>query len=139
MANNPWDFNASEIAPSKSAKRFEAGSPNTLGQVALHASLELLLGVGMPEVSSCIMRNTEFLNKELARLPHLETTSPSKPQRRSGIVCFRHRELAARKLFGFLTDAGISTAIRGDFIRVSPHFYQDESDLGGLIAELEKL
>ena len=47
MFDNPWNFHRGEWQPSTSAKRFEAGSPNSMGQAALHASLNLLLQADM--------------------------------------------------------------------------------------------
>jgi selenocysteine lyase/cysteine desulfurase len=139
MADNPWNFNRSDVRPSATAKRFEAGSPNTLGQVALHASLELLLGVGMDRVAECVMRNSRFLVEELSQLPRIQVTSRIDPQRLSGTISFLHRDLPSRKLHGLLTNAGITTAVRGNSIRVSPHFYQDETDLCMLIKVLKQL
>lgn len=139
MADNPWNFNQTDIRPSASARRFEAGSPNTLGQVALHASLELLLGVGMDRVAECVLRNSRFLVKELSHLPRIRVTSRTEPHRLSGTISFLHHDLTSRKLHGLLTDAGITTAVRGNSIRVSPHFYQDEADLGLLIDTLKQL
>jgi len=139
MTDNPWNFNQDDIRPSNSAKRFEAGSPNTLGQAALHASLELLLGTGMEQVTECILQNSRFLVKELGQLPRIRISSRTDPQRLSGTISFIHRDMPSRKLHGLLAKAGITTAIRGDSIRVSPHFYQDEKDLDKLIEVLKKV
>jgi selenocysteine lyase/cysteine desulfurase len=139
MADNPWNFERAEVRPSASARRFEAGSPNSLGQVALHASLELLLGAGMESVADQVLRNSRFLATELGRLPACVVTSRISPQRLSGAVSFRHRYVTSRKLHRLLADEGITTAVRGDSIRLSPHFYQDENDLARLIEVLAKI
>jgi cysteine desulfurase/selenocysteine lyase len=138
MYDNPWSFNTTDRQVSSTAKRFEAGSPNTLGQVALHASVELLLSVGMEQVSAQVLRNSDFLITELRRLPDIEITSRTTAERRSGIVSFHHAGISTPNLHSQLSKSGITTAVRDKSIRLSPHFYQDESDLSELLRILEK-
>src|SRR5690606_19050367 len=71
---NPWTF-GNETALTPSARRFEAGSPNNLGQVAMHASLELLLAIGPEEVERRILANTGSLMDGLADIRGVEITS----------------------------------------------------------------
>jgi len=137
MYDNPWSFRDTDRQPSSTARRFEAGSPNTLGQAALHASVDLLLCAGMEKVSEQILHNSDFLINELGRLPGIEITSRTTSERRSGIVSFSHTSLASPRLHSQLNKSGITTAIRGNSIRLSPHFYQDENDLEELIRSLE--
>lgn len=139
MADNPWNFNVPEPQPSHGARRFEAGSPNTLGQVAMHASLELLLQVGMEQVADRVLKNSEFLIRELSGISEIGISSRVSQRRMSGTVSFQHRGLSSRKLHARLMDAGITTAIRGESVRLSPHFYQDEGDLGRLIDYLKRV
>ena len=47
MVDEPYQFNRDNWQPSKTASRFEAGTPNILGQVAMHASIGLLLDIGV--------------------------------------------------------------------------------------------
>jgi len=137
MYDKPWSFDTKGRQPSSTAKRFEAGSPNSVGQAALHASLELLLSAGMDRVSTQVLRNSDYLIKELDRLPRIEITSRTLPERRSGIVSFQHTDIPSPRLHSQLAKSGITTAVRGDSIRLSPHFYQDESDLTELLQALE--
>ena len=138
MYDNPWNFHARDREPSSTAKRFEAGSPNTLGQAALHASVELLLSAGMEQVSAQVLRNSGFLINELVQLPSLSISSRTAENRRSGIISFAHESMPAGRLHGLLAKSGITSAVRGDSIRISPHFYQDESELTEFVRILEK-
>jgi len=138
MFDNPWDFHRREWEPSTSAKRFEAGSPNSVGQVALHASLNLLLKTGMEQVSEQILQNTEFLINALSLIAGVQITSRTEPERRSGIVSFTHENIPSRTLNTCLAESGVTCAIRGNSIRLSPHFYQDETDLVEFIQILER-
>lgn len=137
MFDNPWKFNRKEWQPSASARRFEAGSPNSLGQIALHTSLNLLLETGMEQVSRRILKNTYFLTGALPGLAGVQITSRIEPERCSGIVSFSHNEIRAGTLNSRLAQAGVTCAIRGNSVRLSPHFYQDETDLSEFVKILE--
>jgi len=129
MFDQPWNFERTDWTPALSARRFEAGSPNTVGQAAFDASVNLLLAYGMGNVGRRVLANTDFLIRSLEELPGVRISSPKTPERRSGIVCFTHQSLSARELHGKLTQAGVSCVIRDDSIRLSPHFYQGETQL----------
>jgi len=96
------------------------------------------LSAGMEQVSSQVLHNSEFLINELERLPSISITSRTTEKRRSGIVSFSHDTISSGRLHGQLAESGITTAVRGDSIRLSPHFYQDESDLSEFVQRLEK-
>lgn len=124
MLNDPYQFSRDDWQPSKTAMRFEAGSPNTLGQVAMHASIGLLLAAGMPQVESLVSANTRVLSEGLNDMRGVELVRPFDPQRVSGIVSFRpvNRDLEAVQ--NILRSRRLSCTVRGDAIRLSPHFYQ---------------
>lgn len=130
MFEKPWNFERTEWTPADSAKRFEAGSPNTMGQAALHASAGLLLEHGMDQVADQVLANSDFLFRELQAVPGIRISSRKEPDRRSGIVSFLHERVPAIELYRELKKAGVSCAVRGDSIRLSPHFYQGENELG---------
>jgi cysteine desulfurase/selenocysteine lyase len=139
MYDNPWNFGKQAPAPAQGARRFEAGSPNSLGQSALHASLDLILSIGMEKVSKQVLNNTDFMIRELTGLGRLKIDSPSALERRSGIVSCSHSKLSSRQLHKNLTENGITSAVRGDSVRLSPHFYQHEADLSRLVSVMERL
>jgi selenocysteine lyase/cysteine desulfurase len=129
MFEHPWTFDRENWAPAASSKRFEAGSPNSVGQAALNASAGLLLDYGMENVGARVLSNTDFLLRNLEDVPGIRSRSATAPERRSGIVCFSHQSLPVNDLHHALTRAGVSTVIRDDSIRLSPHFYQCEEQL----------
>lgn len=139
MADKPWDFQRSEWLPSRTALRFEAGSPNSIGQAALHASAGLLLEAGMEHVEKRVLENTDLLIRELERLKGVAVTSKTAARRRSGIVSFNHQEIPANALYGDLQKKGVYCAVRGGSVRLSPHFYQGEKELGTFIERLAPL
>lgn len=129
MFENPLNFERTRWTPASSAKRFEAGSPNTVGQAALHASVELLLGYGMDKVGDRVLANTRYLLQQLAEIPGARIASHASGGRLSGIVSFSLDSIPVRTLHRMLSDEGVSIVIRDDSIRLSPHFYQDERQL----------
>ncbi|MDX2427399.1 MAG: aminotransferase class V-fold PLP-dependent enzyme [Xanthomonadales bacterium] len=124
MVDEPYQFDRQDWQPSKTAMRFEAGSPNTLGQVAMHASIGLLHDVGMPRVESLIEENSRVLSAGLADISGVEPLRPFDPQRVSGIVSFRPLNKNPVEIQKELKQRQLSCALRGGGIRLSPHFYQ---------------
>lgn len=137
MYDYPWNFSRSDWAPSKSARRFEAGSPNNLGQVGLHASLSLILDIGVAEISRRVLRNTRRLTEGLSALAGVAVRSWTSTERRSGIVTFDVDGIEARTVFKRLMAAGVTCALRDGGIRLSPHFYQDEAVIDALLGHVE--
>ena len=84
------DFERKHWTPARSAKRFEAGSPNTIGQAALHASVELLLDYGMENVGQRVLANTGFLIRNLEDIPGVRIAAVTRGTP-SGIVSFTHQ------------------------------------------------
>ena len=112
MFDDPWNFQRDDWTPANSARRFEAGSPNSTGQAALHASVGLLLEHGMERVGARVLRNTEFLLAGLTQLKGVQLVSHSEPARRSGIVSFRCDSVQARELYRKLAALGTTCAVR---------------------------
>jgi len=124
MVDEPYQFNRDQWQPSETATRFEAGSPNTLGQTALHASVGLLQDVGMPQIEAYITANALALSEGLTDIAGLELVRPFDLQRVSGIVSFRSPGRDLAKFHQALKRRQLVCAVRGDAIRLSPHFYQ---------------
>jgi cysteine desulfurase / selenocysteine lyase len=118
------DFDRKEWAPSPTATRFECGSPNLLCAHALHASVGLLLEVGLDRVAELIQARTQaiidFISGEPERYALL--TDPA-PARRAGIVTFKPLREDLEALYQRLQAAGVICAQRGGGIRFSPHFH----------------
>lgn len=129
MCDEPWNFDREDWTPSRRAQRFEAGSPNTLGQVALHASAGLLLEIGMERIERRVLANTDLLLRELPALRGVQLLTRAERTRRSGIVTFRCGQHPTPALRQALADGGVATATREGGIRLSPHYYQGETEL----------
>lgn len=137
MVDHPYQFNRADWLPSQAASRFEAGSPNTLGQAGLHASLQLLLQVGMQNVEAAVRANSKFLSESLATMPALELVRPYDQKRGSGIVSFRMPGKDLNGVFRALKQKQLVCAVRGNAIRLSPHFYQAGKPLHDILSLIE--
>ncbi|TCD21132.1 aminotransferase class V-fold PLP-dependent enzyme [Pseudomonas sp. IC_126] len=123
MLEHAGDYERSDWQPARSARRFECGSPNLLGAMALDASLSLLEEVGMNEVGLALAERVDFLQHELSAMPGVELLSPADPTRRAGIITFKIDGWDNQALFERLKAEQIVCALRGGGIRFSPHFY----------------
>ncbi len=117
-------------------ERFEAGSLNAIGLVGMEAAMTLLLSVGLPNIETRIRALNDYLVAGLQASGCTITTPIARQDKRSGIVCFRHPRWAPAALAQRLQAAGVLISVRGDAIRVSPHFYNSEDDLDRLLDAL---
>lgn len=124
----PTDFLRYDQPALDDARRFEEGSPNLAGIAAMDASAGLLLEAGPAQVEERVLSLTERL---IARLRDLgcEIASPTDPQSRSGIVCFRCGRASSDEVATRLAERGISAASRLGVVRLSPHFYNTEGEI----------
>lgn len=127
MVEHVGDFNRQDWQPANSARRFECGSPNTLGIYATEASLSLIDEVGMDTIENRILENSRWLCEQIQADSGLELISDPRPQRLSGIVTFKPSGQDVESLHVKLTDAGVLCVARGGGIRFSPHFYTDRA------------
>lgn len=126
------------LEPRPDAAKFEPGSPSTLSTVALGAALDLLLEIGPEAVEQRVLQVTSMLAEGL-RQRQAAVLSPWGDQERSGIVVFAPRAgVDPSRLCEALQAAGIVVRPRGGGIRVAPHFYNDEEDLGRLFEVLDR-
>lgn len=123
MLANPGEFHCKSWTIASDARRFECGSPNMLGIHALHASLSLLLEIGLPHVEAALLERSCYLIDQIRQSSNLQLLSDSSPDRLSGIITFRHQALEADDLYHKLMAVDVVCASRGGGVRFSPHFY----------------
>ena len=128
MVADHYNYERMDWSAAPNARRFECGSPNTLGIHALHASLSLLLDTGLDTIHRKLVRNIDYLYELLGQLD-LECLTPRPHQRRAGIITFRHPEKNNRLIYKRLQEHGVLCAQRAGGIRLSPHFYTPQNKL----------
>jgi selenocysteine lyase/cysteine desulfurase len=141
MVEAVGDYARKDWAPAGNARRFEAGSPNSLSIHALEASLSLIEEVGMTTIEHRILDLSAHLIEQLERLRGVQPVTPAAEARRAGIVTARLdiSPEAVTEVYRQLRQRRILTAARGGGIRFSPHFYQDKACLDAALAELDAL
>lgn len=124
---NPRDFLNYNLTPKPDATRFEEGSYNSIGLFGLHAAIDLLLEIGVPQIERRVLHLTERLMDGLeSKGYHIST--PSKESERSGIVVFRSDRHTTTELFELLRRANVVSAERGG-LRLSPHYYNTTDEI----------
>ena len=139
MVDEPYRFDRKNWRASKTASRFEAGSPNTLGQAAMHASIGLLQDVGMDNVEALIGENSQVLSAALESLSAIELVRPFEQQRASGIVSFTVPGKDPAEVYRSLKDESLVCSVRNKAIRLSPHFYQAGKPLQDILNIIERI
>ena len=124
------------------ARRFECGTHNVPGLLALKASLEMLLGIGISAVSKRLRVLTDRLIGGLVARGY-EIISPRDEGVWSGIVSFASplRETSERHehqaIFRMLrSEHRTEIAVREGRLRVSAHFYNTEEQMDRLVERL---
>ncbi len=132
-ARVPYDMLYDRLDLTDEAEGYELGHPPIPGILALGASLGLLREIGIERIAARIGALTATLH-ERAGGAGLRIVSTADPAARSGITMIAlddaeaaHAELLRRRVF---------VSRYGDRLRISLHFYNDESDIDRLIDEL---
>jgi kynureninase len=137
---DPFDFDRSGLRLRDDARRFETGTYAMPQAFTAAGGLEIILEAGVENIRS---RSQELTRGLIERLDDagLEILSPRDDARRSGVVRFRiqgGRSEAERVLHDlFARDVVLDS--RGDALRASPHFFNDEGDLDRCMEELKQV
>jgi selenocysteine lyase/cysteine desulfurase len=119
------------------AQRFEGGSLNYPGVVALGVSLGLLTGAGLDNIERHVLALTGRLIAGAQR-QGIEVKSDLRAANRSGIVLLDRGTADVDALTRAADAARVGITVRAHGVRVSPHGYNDEADIDRVLAVLEK-
>lgn len=139
MLENSGDYGRNEWQPAASAMRFECGSPNTLGAMALDASLSLLEETGMDEVGKAVIERVNWLEQGLASIKGVVLHSSRLTERRSGILTFSLDAKPAAQVWQALMQEQVVCLPRGPGIRFSPHFYTQSRVIEETLAIVQRI
>lgn len=117
------------------ARRFEPGSENSVGIAGLGGTLELVEELGIAAIEARILALSDLLCDGLARKGYT-IASPRGERERSGIVIFTSPVHDTAHLFERLSAERIIVSVRGGGMRVSPHYYNSEEEVAGLLEVL---
>ena len=132
---NEHDFSHIELVFKDTAARYEGGSQNVAGLLALGASLELLARFGAQAISQRVLEITDLACGRLEKIG-AAILSDRRPGNNSGIVSFelpgRDPHALRKKCF----EQHVLLSCRAGRLRISPHAYNDPSDVERLIEAL---
>jgi selenocysteine lyase/cysteine desulfurase len=129
---NAQDFGDYDYTLRPDARRYECGSWNIPGFLALGASLALLESVGIDRVFARVRALGDRLVVGL-RDKGWRIVSSRSDQAVSGSVVFVSERVDHRKVFASLRENRIEIALREGRLRASPHFYNTEAQMDRLI------
>jgi selenocysteine lyase/cysteine desulfurase len=129
------DYASRDMALRQDAGRYECGTLNTIGCFGLKASIELLLEVGIGKVAPLVQNLGDRIAAGVSEKGY-ELLGTRTPETGAGIVSFRKPGVDAVEIVRKLAAAGISVAPRAGWVRTSPHFYIQPSDIDRMIDEL---
>jgi selenocysteine lyase/cysteine desulfurase len=128
-----WDI--WNLKLSRTASRFEVGSPSTPSLIGAKEAMRILMDYGIENVENRILKLTSYLIQSIKDLG-LELQTPEESQYRSGIVNFKISK--TKEIAQTLNKKGIIVSARANGIRVSPHFYNTEEEIDKLVEEVRK-
>jgi len=135
------DFVAQEgIKFYEGGRRYEPGAINLPGIMAMRASIDLLLSIGIDRVGRQILGLRARLSEMLCSLGFesllegWDTSPEASDANRSGIVSVRHPKRDMQALYRSMSGAKVVVSYRRnrtgqDFIRFSPHCYNTADDI----------
>jgi selenocysteine lyase/cysteine desulfurase len=115
------------------ARRFDVGQRTHFETTPMAvAALRQLLDWSVPRIAATLRQTTDRIQAEAGALG-LSLTSTDRGPHMLGL---RLPPEARRRVAAALTDAGVFAAVRGSSLRVSPHLWTTEEDIGRLVGAL---
>lgn len=136
---DPFEFDRSRLALRDDARRFETGTYTLPQAWTAAAGLETILEVGVDNIRAWNQELTRAIIHRASSLG-LGLLSPPEDELRGGLVRIRvpggvdGAKLILRALF----EKNVVLDQRGDALRISPHFFNDEADVDRAFDELER-
>jgi cysteine desulfurase / selenocysteine lyase len=119
------------------ARRYEVGTPPFQVLASFAESLAVVEEASPPRVERYLATLLEPLRRWLGERPEVTVLGPPDPARQSAILAFRTPRTL--ETFRALRAGGVEGSLREGAIRLSPHFYNTESQIGRVIDMLEHI
>jgi selenocysteine lyase/cysteine desulfurase len=121
--------------PARTARRFESGTPAIPSIYAGLAGIGLIRSAGLSRIEAHLRELTGAI-KEAALQRNFTLATPRDPRQHGALIALRSRH--AEQLVKRLAKDGIITSSRGDNLRISPHLYNNMSDIDKLVDSLTR-
>ncbi len=133
---NSSDFDNYKLELPDDANRFEEGTLNLPGIFALGAALELLLELEIDAIEKRVLSLTDQLEQGVCALG-AEVLSPRSEGEKSGILSFQLPGEDPETTVDRLRAKNVFSIVRRGGVRLSPHFYNNESEIDLLLDALK--
>jgi selenocysteine lyase/cysteine desulfurase len=135
-----FDFSRIELDLKPSAGRYEGGSQNMAGFLALGTSLRMLQDAGIDQIARAIIDLTDMACDQLLELgaqihTHRQLGAGGHDPR-SGIITFEIPGQNSQLIQRHCRRENVVISCRGGYLRISPHAYNNVEDVERLIVAL---
>lgn len=132
---NVFAYDVHHLRYAASARRFETGSPPVPNVYATLPALRMLAEVGLDTIQAHVQAlATRFIDG--ARRRGLTLLTPEEPAARGPLVMVGSSD--ALRLVEALAGDGILCSVRDGALRVSLHYYNDETDVDAVLGALDR-
>lgn len=131
--DDPSDF---MCAPKKDASRFEPGAKQVLEICSLGCSIEMIQKVGTKTLREEAFRLASLLKSEIKKLNF--KVHENFDQKPTQFINFLKDKEDPKKLQKQLENQGVNLPVRGPGVRVTPHAFNTDEDIGRFIDLLKK-
>ncbi|MFQ5781644.1 MAG: aminotransferase class V-fold PLP-dependent enzyme [Nitrosopumilus sp.] len=123
--------------------KFQTGFRNYVGMVGLESSIKYLQNFGMKNIHKKNQYLANLFREELSKIPNIVLYGPDDPNHRTSIVSFNIDGFESQEIVDKLEKQNIVLAVREiiekKIVRVSPHFFNTESEMHQVIDAIKKL
>ncbi len=136
-------YDDSKLAYKELPDKFQTGFRNYVGIVGLESSANYLLKFGMNNIREKNQYLSNIFREELSKIPNIILYGPDDPNLRTSIVSFNIKGFDSQHVVDKLEKQNIILAVREimdqKIVRVSPHFFNTESQILDVIDKIKKL
>lgn len=130
------DFDCIDLKLRPTAARYEGGTQNMAGMIGFGASLAALLELGVENLAAAVVDITDHACAELTSIGAKIASSRADGER-SGIVSFDWPGADVAAVRRHCLARGVALNYRAGRVRISPHAYNDQSDVARLVEALK--
>ena len=121
--------------PAKNARRFEQGTPSVPNLYAVEAGLKLILEIGVQNIRTHVANLNERLKTGIREMGG-KLMSPIEPEKHGAMITVASTNEYA--LVAALAERNIVASCRDGNLRISAHFYNNETDVDAVINALKE-